>query len=75
MSKVNPEADNDLREEYDLATLEIRRLGPGRKSFRGIDVHLEPDVARVFTNSKSVNEALRFLIRVTRDSGYVVPKD
>jgi len=28
---------------------------------------LEPDVAEVFPDSESVNEALRFLIRITRE--------
>ena len=31
-------------------------------------VHLEPDVQDVFPNSDSVNEALRFLIRITPKS-------
>ncbi len=29
---------------------------------------MAPDVAEVFPTAESVNEALRFLIRVTRDS-------
>jgi len=29
-------------------------------------VHLDPDVAAVFPNAQAVNEALRFLIRVTQ---------
>jgi len=66
MKMTDTEMKNDeLREEYDLTQLQIRKLGPGRKN-TGIDVHLEPDVAEIFPNSIAVNEALRFLIRVTQ---------
>lgn len=63
-----PETVNELRPEYDLRSLRVRRLGPGRKSFGGAVVRLEDDVAAVFPNAESVNEALRFLIRVTREN-------
>ena len=59
---------DDLRDEYDLTQLRVRKVGPGRKGFDGIDVHLDPDVARLFPDSQSVNEALRFLIRISRQS-------
>lgn len=59
--------DTDLRPEYDLATLQVRRLGAERKSFGSSTVRLEPDVAEVFPDAQSVNEALRFLIRITRE--------
>ncbi len=42
-------------------------MGPGRKSF-GPVVALEPDVAAVFGSAAAVNEALRFLIKVTREN-------
>jgi len=57
-----------LRPEYDLKSLQVRKLGPGRKSFGSSVVRLEPDVAEVFPSAESVNEALRFLIRVTKDN-------
>ena len=66
MKKIEPEVNDELRPEYDLRSLRIRRLGPGRKSFSGT-VRLEPDVAEVFPDADSVNEALRFLIRVTQE--------
>ena len=66
MRTADTEMNDDLRDEYDLTRLRVRKLGPGRKSFNGINVHLEPDVAELFPDSRSVNEALRFLIRVTR---------
>lgn len=68
MKKVKPEMKARLRPEYDLKRLQVRRLGPGRKSFGSSVVRLEPDVAEVFPSAESVNEALRFLIRVTKDN-------
>jgi hypothetical protein len=68
MKKVNPARKDQLRSEYDLKSLQVRKLGPGRKSFGGSVVRLEPDVAEVFPSAESVNEALRFLIRITKDN-------
>jgi hypothetical protein len=67
MKKVETEMEDELRLEYDLRSLRVRKLGPGRKGF-GEVVRLEPDVAEVFPNADSVNEALRFLIRVTKEN-------
>jgi len=58
----------ELRPEYDLRSLQVRRLGPGRKSFGSSVVRLEPDVAEVFPSAEAVNEALRFLIRITKEN-------
>ncbi len=65
MKKVEPE--NNLRPEYDLPTLRVRKLGPGRKSFGDV-IRLEPDVADVFPDADAVNQALRFLIRITKEN-------
>jgi len=46
-----------------------------RKSFGGAIVRLEPDVAEVFPNSESVNEMLRFLIRISREKKRAFPKN
>ena len=67
MKKVETDMDDELRSEYDLKGLRVRKVGPKRKNFRGRSVHLEPDVAEIFPDSESVNEALRFLIRVTQE--------
>ena len=67
MKKAETEMDDELRPEYDLRSLRVRKLGPGRKSFGGT-VRLEPDVAEVFPDADSVNEALRFLIRITKEN-------
>ena len=60
--------EDDLRAEYDLKSLRVRSLGSERKSFGGTTVRLDPDVAEMFPSADAVNEALRFLIRVTRDN-------
>ncbi len=64
---------DDLRAEYDLKSLRVRRFGSKRKSFGGTTVRLEPDVAEMFPSADAVNEALRFLIRVTRDNQALAP--
>jgi hypothetical protein len=67
MKKVETDLNDELRPEYDLRSLRVRKLGQGRKSFAGI-VRLEPDVAEVFPDADAVNEALRFLIRITKEN-------
>ena len=64
---------DELRAEYDLKSLRVRKLGSGRKSFGGVTVRLEPDVAEMFPSADAVNEALRFLIRVMRDNQALAP--
>jgi hypothetical protein len=68
MKKGKNEMEDELRPEYDLKSLRVRRVGPERTGFGGQVVQLAPDVAEVFPNSEAVNEALRFLIRVTREN-------
>ncbi|WP_375495521.1 hypothetical protein [uncultured Nostoc sp.] len=59
--------EDELRSEYDLNSLRVRKLGPERKSFGKTTIRLEPDVAEVFPNADAVNEALRLLIRIVQD--------
>jgi hypothetical protein len=73
MKRVKLEMEDDLRAEYDLKSLRVRKLGSGRKSFGGATVRLEPDVAEIFPSADAVNEALRFLIRVMRDNQALAP--
>ena len=54
--------EDDLRAEYDLKSLRVRKLGSDRKSFGGVTVRLEPDVAEMFPSADAVNEALRFWV-------------
>ncbi len=68
MRKADLEMENDLRAEYDLKSLRVRKMGSERKSFGNSTVRLEPDVAEIFPSAEAVNEALRFLIRVTQNN-------
>ena len=67
MKKVETTEEDKLRPEYDLRSLKVRKVGPGRRDLDELTVRLEADVAAVFPDAKAVNEALRFLIRVTRE--------
>lgn len=75
MNKVESEIEDDLRPEYDLSSLRVRKVGPERKDFGGPIVHLEPDVAEIFPDSRSVNEALRFLIKITKENKPILGVD
>jgi hypothetical protein len=68
MKKADLEIEDDLRAEYDLKSLRVRRLGSGRKSFGGSTVRLDPDVVEIFPSADAVNEALRFLIKVMKQN-------
>lgn len=70
MKKDNgEEMDDELRSEYDLSKLKNPVRGKYSARYReGTNlVRLEPDVAQVFQNSESVNEALRLLIKVAKE--------
>ena len=60
------EMDDDLRPEYDLSQLKGGVRGKYASKYKeGTNVILlEPDVAEVFKDNESVNEALRLLIKV-----------
>jgi hypothetical protein len=64
--KADPDLEDDLRPEYDFQALRVVARGPGRKRPAEVTVQLAPDVAEAFPNSEAVNEALRFLVRITR---------
>ena len=64
-----PKLNDELRSEYDLRKLQVRRLGPGRKQFGGDVVRLAPDVATAFRDAETVNKALRLLIKIAQTSG------
>lgn len=68
MKKVEDDTQEELRPEYDLKSLQVRKVGPERKNFGGPTVRLDVDVAEVFPDSESVNEALRFLIKITKEN-------
>ncbi|MEB3150300.1 MAG: hypothetical protein VKL60_14970 [Sphaerospermopsis sp.] len=60
--------EDELRDEYDLKSLKVRKMGAKRKSFGNTVIKLDADVAEIFPTAESVNEALRFLIRITREN-------
>jgi hypothetical protein len=60
--KLNKPARNGVRDEYDFSQGE--RGKHARRYAQGTNVVvLEPDVAKVFRNSKTVNVSLRKLMR------------
>jgi ribosomal 50S subunit-associated protein YjgA (DUF615 family) len=73
MKKDEPELYDELRPEYDLRALRVRKLGSGRRRFGDV-IRLEPDVADVFPDADAVNQALRFLIRITKENQNSAPK-
>jgi hypothetical protein len=60
--------NEDLKPEYDLSNMKIRKVGEGRKLLNNNLIQLDADVAKVFPDSESVNEALRFLIRIAKEN-------
>jgi len=66
MKDSSEDLNDDLRPEYDLRSLRVRKVGPERQALGGTMVPLAPDVAKMFPDATSVNEALRFLIRVAK---------
>ena len=63
--------NEDLKPEYDLTKYKVRRVGEGRRLMN--QIKLDVDVARVFPDSEAVNEALRFLIRITEQHKSELP--
>lgn len=68
MSTVNRPGDDDLRPEYDFASMKggvrgkyVARLRKGSNL-----VLLEPEVAAAFPSAEAVNEALRGVLNTTR---------
>ncbi|MEQ1486425.1 hypothetical protein [Methyloglobulus sp.] len=64
---MNNESTDELRSEYDVRSLQVRKLGQGRKRF-GDTVRLEPDVVKAFPDAEAVNAALRYLIEIAEHS-------
>jgi hypothetical protein len=68
------EMEDELRPEYDLQSLQVRKLGHGRKRFCDT-VRLEPDVIATFPSAEAVNEALRYLIEVAKHSSSLTQRN
>ena len=68
MSRVNRPDDDDLRPEYDFASMKggvrgkyVARLRKGSNL-----VLLDPEIAAAFPSAEAVNEALRGILNTTR---------
>ena len=67
MKKIEDEIEDELRPEYDLESLRVRKMGRDRSGFGGRVVQRTPDVAEMFPAAESVNEVLLSLIQITRE--------
>ena len=68
MKKKNTnELEDDMLPHYDFSKMPIIKRGPGYSSkTKMVRIHrvtLDPDVAKVFPDEASVNQALRLLIQ------------
>lgn len=68
-SESHNHAEDDLLSEYEF---DYRKARPNRfapqPSKASLTIELAPDVAEMFPDAAAVNEALRFLIRMTKNS-------
>jgi len=60
------ELNDDLKDEYDFANMAGGVPGKYAQNYKkGVKlIQLEPDVAEMFPDTKSVNEALRALLKI-----------
>ena len=65
-TEIDDELNDELRDEYDFASMIGGIRGKYAKQYHeGVKfIMLEPDVAKVFPNAKSVHEALRSLAKI-----------
>jgi hypothetical protein len=61
------EMDDDLLPEYEFTKLTVVARGQGRKQ-PTLTVQIDADVAKIFPDSGAVNEALRLLMRLIKQS-------
>lgn len=65
---MNPEPEDEIRDEYDLAKLK-RIPNPFHQRFEDLNlVSLDDDVKEVFPDSEAVNTALRLLIKAGNEA-------
>ena len=65
--KVNPEGDEDMLPEYDFAHGVRGKHHEAYKAGTNV-IFLEPDVAKVFSDSASVNRVLRLLLNLAKEN-------
>lgn len=59
--------NDELEPEYDFSKLKVRKVGAGRKLLQNNQITLDVNVTKVFPASEAVNQAVRFLIGVTKE--------
>jgi hypothetical protein len=66
----NNELNDELRDEYDFVKMKGGIRGKYAKQYHENTklIMLEPDIAKIFPDAKSVNEALRTLAKVIQQS-------
>jgi hypothetical protein len=64
---MNSERDPDMLEEYDFSKGVHGKYAGRFAKGSSVVVALDPDVAQVFTDSESVNQALRALVEIIQD--------
>jgi hypothetical protein len=72
--EVDDELNDELRDEYDFASMKGGVRGKYAEQYQE-DVKLimlEPDVAKIFPDAKSVNEALRTLAKIIQQHQFVI---
>ena len=65
--KVNSEGDEDMLPEYDFGNGVRGKHHEAYKAGTNV-IFLEPDLARVFSDSASVNRVLRLLLHLAKES-------
>ena len=65
--RVNPEGHEDMLPEYDFAHGVRGKHHEAYKAGTNV-VFLEPDLAKVFTDSASVNRVLRLLLNLAKEN-------
>ncbi len=53
-----PSLYKDLRAEYDLKSLRVRKVGYGRKGFGGVNVRLKPEKQKETSENQSRTDDL-----------------
>lgn len=68
MKKTNPARTDDMRSEYDFATMRGGVRGKyARRAREGTNIVLiQPEVAEAFPTEQAVNEALKGMLNTTR---------
>lgn len=72
--EIDNELNDELRKEYDFSNMAGGVRGKYAKKYNeGVTlIMLEPEVAKIFPDAKSVNEALKSLMKIMREYKKIV---